>query len=156
MISLFSSIFRCTLNAIPQTSGLLNKARLPLGILIHPFKDLSVSFRFLCIVLWLIIFCCCLWFIFFVCWWWHFVFHIQNPLLNKLEYKWPLFYSLHFAFQFICTIKFLNVLGFQKDFITLLTEYSNMSMLYCPDLHADYLYIVRVNVENCMFLCWML
>lgn len=34
-------VFRCTLNAIPQTSGLLNKARLPLGILIHPFKDLS-------------------------------------------------------------------------------------------------------------------
>ncbi|XP_046551665.1 protein transport protein Sec24A-like isoform X2 [Haliotis rubra] len=34
-------IFRCTLNAIPQTSSLLNKARLPLGILIHPFKDLS-------------------------------------------------------------------------------------------------------------------
>ena len=40
---LFHSIFRCTLNAIPQTSSLLNKARLPLGILIHPFKDLSVS-----------------------------------------------------------------------------------------------------------------
>ena len=35
-------MFRCTLNAIPQTSALLNKARLPLGILIHPFKDLSV------------------------------------------------------------------------------------------------------------------
>ncbi|XP_076437651.1 protein transport protein Sec24A-like isoform X2 [Babylonia areolata] len=34
-------VFRCTLNAIPQTSALLNKARLPLGILIHPFKDLS-------------------------------------------------------------------------------------------------------------------
>ncbi|GFR98794.1 SEC24 family, member A [Elysia marginata] len=34
-------IFRCTLNAIPQTSSLLNKARLPLGIIIHPFKDLS-------------------------------------------------------------------------------------------------------------------
>lgn len=37
------SVFRCTLTAIPQTSSLLNKARLPLGILIHPFKDLSVS-----------------------------------------------------------------------------------------------------------------
>ncbi|XP_070186969.1 protein transport protein Sec24A-like isoform X2 [Littorina saxatilis] len=34
-------VFRCTLNAIPQNSSLLNKARLPLGILIHPFKDLS-------------------------------------------------------------------------------------------------------------------
>ncbi|XP_050390937.1 protein transport protein Sec24A isoform X2 [Patella vulgata] len=34
-------VFRCTLNAMPQTSTLLNKARLPLGILIHPFKDLS-------------------------------------------------------------------------------------------------------------------
>ncbi|XP_012934788.1 protein transport protein Sec24A [Aplysia californica] len=34
-------IFRCTLNAIPQTSALLSKARLPLGILIHPFRDLS-------------------------------------------------------------------------------------------------------------------
>ncbi|KAL5018605.1 hypothetical protein ScPMuIL_004327 [Solemya velum] len=34
-------VFRCTLNAIPQTSSLQNKARLPLGILIHPFKDLS-------------------------------------------------------------------------------------------------------------------
>ncbi|XP_064628770.1 protein transport protein Sec24A-like isoform X2 [Lineus longissimus] len=34
-------IFRCTLNAIPQTQAILNKARLPLGILIHPFKDLS-------------------------------------------------------------------------------------------------------------------
>ncbi|CAL1535614.1 unnamed protein product [Lymnaea stagnalis] len=34
-------IFRCTLNAIPQNSALLNKARLPLGILIHPFRDLS-------------------------------------------------------------------------------------------------------------------
>ncbi|XP_076459524.1 protein transport protein Sec24A-like isoform X2 [Babylonia areolata] len=34
-------VFRCTLNAIPQSSALLNKSRLPLGILIHPFKDLS-------------------------------------------------------------------------------------------------------------------
>ncbi|XP_052264900.1 protein transport protein Sec24A-like isoform X2 [Dreissena polymorpha] len=34
-------VFRCTLNCIPQTSALLNKSRLPLGILIHPFKDLS-------------------------------------------------------------------------------------------------------------------
>ncbi|XP_060604694.1 protein transport protein Sec24A-like isoform X3 [Ruditapes philippinarum] len=34
-------VFRCTMNNIPQTSALLNKSRLPLGILIHPFKDLS-------------------------------------------------------------------------------------------------------------------
>ncbi|VDI78016.1 Hypothetical predicted protein [Mytilus galloprovincialis] len=34
-------ILRCTLTSIPQTSSLLNKSRLPLGILIHPFKDLS-------------------------------------------------------------------------------------------------------------------
>ncbi|XP_059177273.1 protein transport protein Sec24A-like isoform X2 [Physella acuta] len=34
-------IFRCTLNAIPQNAALLSKARLPLGVLIHPFRDLS-------------------------------------------------------------------------------------------------------------------
>ncbi|XP_060080427.1 protein transport protein Sec24A-like isoform X2 [Ylistrum balloti] len=34
-------VFRCTLTSIPQSSSLLNKSRLPLGILIHPFKDLS-------------------------------------------------------------------------------------------------------------------
>ncbi|XP_013421986.1 protein transport protein Sec24A [Lingula anatina] len=34
-------IFRCTLTTIPQSQSLLNKARLPLGILIHPFKDLT-------------------------------------------------------------------------------------------------------------------
>ena len=33
---------RCSLNVIPQTKDLLNKSRLPLGILIHPFKDLEV------------------------------------------------------------------------------------------------------------------
>ena len=37
------SVFRCTINAIPHTQSLLNKSRLPLGILIHPFKDLAVS-----------------------------------------------------------------------------------------------------------------
>ncbi|KAJ8318325.1 hypothetical protein KUTeg_003416 [Tegillarca granosa] len=36
-----SDVFRCTLTSLPQTSSLLNKCRLPLGILIHPFKDLS-------------------------------------------------------------------------------------------------------------------
>ncbi|KAF6029799.1 SEC24B [Bugula neritina] len=34
-------IFRCTLSALPQSNSLLQKSRLPLGILIHPFKDLS-------------------------------------------------------------------------------------------------------------------
>jgi hypothetical protein len=37
------SLFRCTLNAVPNTQSLLNKSRLPLGILLHPFKDLTVS-----------------------------------------------------------------------------------------------------------------
>lgn len=35
-------VMRCSLNVIPQTKDLLNKSRLPLGILIHPFKDLEV------------------------------------------------------------------------------------------------------------------
>ncbi|KAG7283429.1 hypothetical protein CRUP_031482 [Coryphaenoides rupestris] len=34
-------VFRCTLSSIPQTQNLLNKAKLPLGLLLHPFKDLS-------------------------------------------------------------------------------------------------------------------
>ncbi|XP_018110458.1 protein transport protein Sec24A isoform X3 [Xenopus laevis] len=34
-------LFRCTLTNIPQTQVLLNKAKLPLGLLLHPFKDLS-------------------------------------------------------------------------------------------------------------------
>uniref|UniRef100_A0A6Q2YK94 SEC24 homolog B, COPII coat complex component n=1 Tax=Esox lucius TaxID=8010 RepID=A0A6Q2YK94_ESOLU len=33
--------FRCTLTNIPQSQALLNKARLPLGLLLHPFRDLS-------------------------------------------------------------------------------------------------------------------
>ncbi|KAF3694218.1 Protein transport protein Sec24B [Channa argus] len=33
--------FRCTLSSIPQTQALLNKARLPLGLLLHPFRDLQ-------------------------------------------------------------------------------------------------------------------
>uniref|UniRef100_A0A480Y328 Protein transport protein Sec24A isoform 1 n=5 Tax=Sus scrofa TaxID=9823 RepID=A0A480Y328_PIG len=33
-------LFRCTLTGIPQTQALLNKAKLPLGLLLHPFKDL--------------------------------------------------------------------------------------------------------------------
>ncbi|XP_052895324.1 protein transport protein Sec24A [Anopheles moucheti] len=35
-------IFRCTLNKIPESLSLLNKSRLPLGLLIHPFRDLNV------------------------------------------------------------------------------------------------------------------
>lgn len=36
-----AELFRSTLTNIPQTQALLNKAKLPLGLLIHPFKDLS-------------------------------------------------------------------------------------------------------------------
>ncbi len=38
---------RCSLNVIPQTKDLLNKSRLPLGVLIHPFKDLEVKLCFM-------------------------------------------------------------------------------------------------------------
>ncbi|XP_058853252.1 protein transport protein Sec24A-like isoform X2 [Acipenser ruthenus] len=34
-------VFRCTLTNIPQTQSLLNKAKLPLGLLLHPFRDMS-------------------------------------------------------------------------------------------------------------------
>ncbi|XP_076684300.1 protein transport protein Sec24AB isoform X1 [Andrena cerasifolii] len=34
-------IFRCTLTKIPESNSLLQKSRLPLGVLIHPFKDLN-------------------------------------------------------------------------------------------------------------------
>ncbi|XP_067104024.1 protein transport protein Sec24B isoform X2 [Osmerus mordax] len=33
--------FRCTLTSVPQTQALLTKARLPLGLLLHPFRDLQ-------------------------------------------------------------------------------------------------------------------
>ncbi|GMR48593.1 hypothetical protein PMAYCL1PPCAC_18788, partial [Pristionchus mayeri] len=33
------NIFRCTLNAVPQTDELLQKARLPFGLTLHPFRD---------------------------------------------------------------------------------------------------------------------
>lgn len=36
------SIFRCTLNAIPQNEELLQKARLPFGLTLHPFRDCKV------------------------------------------------------------------------------------------------------------------
>ncbi|XP_018326944.1 protein transport protein Sec24A [Agrilus planipennis] len=34
-------IFRCTITKIPESNSLLQKSRLPFGILIHPFKDLE-------------------------------------------------------------------------------------------------------------------
>nr|CAI5849353.1 unnamed protein product [Callosobruchus analis] len=34
-------ILRCTMTKIPENNNLLQKSRLPLGVLIHPFKDLS-------------------------------------------------------------------------------------------------------------------
>lgn len=42
VVSLLIRTFRCTLSSIPQTQTLLNKARLPLGLLLHPFRDLQV------------------------------------------------------------------------------------------------------------------
>lgn len=39
-------MLRCTINKIPESNSLLQKSRLPLGILIHPFRDLSVGFGF--------------------------------------------------------------------------------------------------------------
>ncbi|EDO29943.1 predicted protein, partial [Nematostella vectensis] len=35
------SVLCCTLNAIPETKSLLTKSKLPLGIHLHPFKDLQ-------------------------------------------------------------------------------------------------------------------
>ncbi|CAH1098646.1 unnamed protein product [Psylliodes chrysocephalus] len=34
-------LFRCTMTKIPENNSLLQKSRLPLGVLIHPFRDLS-------------------------------------------------------------------------------------------------------------------
>ncbi|XP_019879213.2 protein transport protein Sec24A [Aethina tumida] len=34
-------VFRCTMTKIPENNSLLQKSRLPLGVLIHPFKDLN-------------------------------------------------------------------------------------------------------------------
>ncbi|KAH1019976.1 hypothetical protein HUJ04_009713 [Dendroctonus ponderosae] len=36
-----NEIFRCTVTKIPDSASLLQKSRLPLGLLIHPFKDLN-------------------------------------------------------------------------------------------------------------------
>ena len=33
--------FRCTFTKVPETSSILSKAKLPFGILIHPFRDLD-------------------------------------------------------------------------------------------------------------------
>ncbi|GMT24473.1 hypothetical protein PFISCL1PPCAC_15770, partial [Pristionchus fissidentatus] len=35
------SIFRSTLNAVPQTEDLLHKSRLPFGLTLHPFRDVK-------------------------------------------------------------------------------------------------------------------
>ncbi|XP_017149456.2 protein transport protein Sec24A isoform X2 [Drosophila miranda] len=35
------SIMRCTVTKIPETNSLLQKSRLPLGIVIHPFRDVN-------------------------------------------------------------------------------------------------------------------
>ena len=40
-VNCHADTIRCTLTAIPETQSLLSKLRLPLGILIHPFKDLE-------------------------------------------------------------------------------------------------------------------
>ena len=42
---------RCSLNYVPQTKDLLNKSRLPFGLLLHPFKDLDVGLVLLCLYL---------------------------------------------------------------------------------------------------------
>lgn len=34
-----SDVIRCTLNKIPENASILQKSRLPLGLLMHPFKD---------------------------------------------------------------------------------------------------------------------
>ncbi|XP_069782753.1 protein transport protein Sec24B-like isoform X2 [Narcine bancroftii] len=34
-------LFRCTLMNVPQTQALLNKVKLPFGLLLHPFRDLT-------------------------------------------------------------------------------------------------------------------
>jgi len=34
-------VMRCTLNAIPNTQALLSQVKLPFGLIVHPFKDLT-------------------------------------------------------------------------------------------------------------------
>lgn len=43
-LSSFSDVMRCTLTKVPESASLLQKSRLPLGVLIHPFKNDDVSF----------------------------------------------------------------------------------------------------------------
>lgn len=38
-LSCDKDVMRCTMHKIPETASLLQKSRLPLGILLHPFKD---------------------------------------------------------------------------------------------------------------------
>ncbi|XP_036330766.1 protein transport protein Sec24A [Rhagoletis pomonella] len=40
-INCSSNIMRCTIAKIPESNSLLQKSRLPLGILIHPFRDIN-------------------------------------------------------------------------------------------------------------------
>ena len=39
------SVLCSTMNAVPATSGMLNKMKLPFAIHVHPFKDLDRSVR---------------------------------------------------------------------------------------------------------------
>ena len=41
-------VFCCTMNAIPATSSLLSKTKLPLAIHLHPYKDMATKVRFYC------------------------------------------------------------------------------------------------------------
>lgn len=43
----FFSVLCCTLNAVPETKNLLTKSKLPLGIHLHPFKDLQASYMYI-------------------------------------------------------------------------------------------------------------
>ncbi|KAI6214453.1 hypothetical protein M3Y94_00270100 [Aphelenchoides besseyi] len=36
-----STIFRCTMTAIPETQEMLKKSRMPLGLTLHPFRDMK-------------------------------------------------------------------------------------------------------------------
>ncbi|KRZ38836.1 Protein transport protein Sec24B, partial [Trichinella pseudospiralis] len=41
LVSSDSSVLRCTLTAVPESPTVLKKCRLPLGLILHPFKDLK-------------------------------------------------------------------------------------------------------------------
>lgn len=38
-----TNVLRCTMKRIPDSASLLQKSRLPLGLIMHPFKDDPVS-----------------------------------------------------------------------------------------------------------------